>query len=107
MDELRVGGRAKTSPLKSMVHRDRSLYKLHAHILCVPGKYVSKAWNRSQYVILTVDVISAAQTSQMYLTPPSVPLTAVFFLIRPILVAGVVPAQEGVIAWGMSRPAPE
>ena len=89
-----------------MVHRGRSLCRLHARILFVPGKYISKLRNGAQYVALTVDVISAAQTSQMYLTPPSVPLTAVFFLIKPILVTGVVPAQEGVLAWGLPRSAP-
>ena len=34
---------------------------------------------------LTVDVISIEQTSQMYFSPPSVPLEMVFFRITPIL----------------------
>jgi hypothetical protein len=34
---------------------------------------------------LTVDVISAEQTSQTYLTPPSPPLAAVFFLMTPMV----------------------
>lgn len=34
---------------------------------------------------LTVLVISAEHTSQMYLTPPSVPRVIVFFLMTPIL----------------------
>ena len=33
---------------------------------------------------LTVDVISAEQTSQTYFTPPSPPRVAVFFRITPI-----------------------
>lgn len=33
---------------------------------------------------LTVDVMSAEQTSQMYLRPPSFPLTMFFLLITPI-----------------------
>ena len=33
---------------------------------------------------LTVEVISEEQTSHTYLTPPSVPREAVFFLIRPM-----------------------
>lgn len=33
---------------------------------------------------LTVFVISAEHTSQMYLTPPSVPRVTVFFLMTPI-----------------------
>lgn len=38
-------------------------------------------WGRG----LTVAVMSAEHTSHTYLTPPSVPLMAVFFLITPIL----------------------
>lgn len=34
---------------------------------------------------LTVDVMSAEQTSQTYLTPPSPPLAAVFFLMTPMV----------------------
>lgn len=34
---------------------------------------------------LTVDVMSAEQTSQTYLTPPSPPLAAVFFLMTPMI----------------------
>lgn len=33
---------------------------------------------------LTVEVMSDEQTSQTYLTPPSVPRDAVFFLMRPM-----------------------
>lgn len=36
------------------------------------------------HVELTVEVISEEQTSHTYLTPPSVPREAVFFLIRPM-----------------------
>lgn len=39
---------------------------------------------RVEAVSLTVAVMSAEQISQMYLMPPSVVLTAVFFLMRPI-----------------------
>jgi len=35
---------------------------------------------------LTVDVMSDEQTSQTYLTPPSVPRDPVFFLMRPMMV---------------------
>lgn len=35
---------------------------------------------------ITVAVMSAEQTSQMYFRPPSVPREIVFFLITPILV---------------------
>lgn len=38
--------------------------------------------------MLTVDVISPEQTSQIYFKPPSVPLVTVFFLITPILSSG-------------------
>lgn len=34
---------------------------------------------------LTVDVMSDEHTSHTYLTPPSVPRDAVFFLIRPMM----------------------
>jgi len=37
---------------------------------------------------LTVAVISTEHTSQTYLTPPSVPLMAVFFLMRPMMFPG-------------------
>lgn len=37
---------------------------------------------------LTVDVMSALQTSQTYLTPPSPPRAAVFFLITPMFGGG-------------------
>lgn len=37
---------------------------------------------------LTVDVISTEQTSHMYLTPPSLPRVAVFFLMTAMLAAG-------------------
>ena len=38
-----------------------------------------------QGLVLTVAVISAEHTSQTYLTPPSVPRMAVFFLMRPMV----------------------
>lgn len=48
----------------------------------------------------TVAVMSAEQMSQMYLMPPSVVLTAVFFLMRP-MVAHVRAWARGVVpSWG-------
>jgi hypothetical protein len=41
-------------------------------------------WNEGHLQTLTVDVMSAEQTSQTYLTPPSPPRVAVFFLITPM-----------------------
>ena len=48
---------------------------------------------------LTVDVISAEQTSQTYLTPPSPPLAAVFFLMTPMVAPWF--ARRG---WGVDYP---
>ena len=39
---------------------------------------------RKGYRSLTVDVMSAEQTSQIYLRPPSFPLTMFFLFITPI-----------------------
>lgn len=41
-------------------------------------------WMKGRGRTLTVEVMSAEHTSQIYLTPPSVPLTAVFFLMTPM-----------------------
>jgi hypothetical protein len=58
--------------------------------------------NRQAWKQRTVAVMSAEQMSQMYLMPPSVVLTAVFFLMRPMVAhvwawaRGVVPGDSGV-----------
>lgn len=54
---------------------------------------------------LTVEVISAEQTSQTYLTPPSPPRTAFFFLITPILQLqyGCAPGPNNASIWKTRR----
>jgi hypothetical protein len=47
---------------------------------------ICQQYNIASWVVEhTVDVMSEEQTSQTYLTPPSVPRVPVFFLITPML----------------------
>ena len=50
---------------------------------------------RQQPKVPTVDVISDEQTSQTYLTPPSLPLEMVFFRMTPI--SSVAMSGRGVV----------
>jgi hypothetical protein len=51
----------------------------------------------------TVAVMSAEQMSQMYLMPPSVVLTAVFFLMRPMVAHVRAWARDVVPSWARSK----
>lgn len=69
--------------LRSRAHRGRN--RCRHRSLSVPEGVLAEAQReRAWRELLTVDVMSEEQLSQTNLTPPSVPRTAVFFLIMPM-----------------------
>lgn len=68
-----------------MVRRDHSHCRSCGRILSGPGRWSATSLLERCRTVLTVEVISALQTSQTYLTPPSPPRAAVFLRMTPMV----------------------